>query len=164
MLCMCMQVHEHGGLPDHPQHGRLDGEWLSSWRTHTTEHVSSTTVVGRSLNPALSSSLTLQIDTYGTEEQRQRYLPDMCSLAKFSSYCLTEPNSGSDAASLSTRAEKDGDAYVLNGSKVSAASLLCAAHPSLSIASNSPSAERRQDRRSMPELIRGWLLVLVMVH
>lgn len=79
----------------------------------------------------------------------------MCSLAKFSSYCLTEPNSGSDAASLSTRAEKDGDAYVLNGSKVSAASPLCRASVT-SIASHSPSAERGQDRRSMPELIRGW--------
>jgi hypothetical protein len=60
----------------------------------------------------------IQIDTYGSEEQRQRFLPDMCSLAKFSSYCLTEPNSGSDAASLSTRAVRDGSHYVLNGSKV----------------------------------------------
>lgn len=65
-----------------------------------------------------TSALMIQIDTYGSEEQRQRFLPDMCSLAKFSSYCLTEPNSGSDAASLSTRAVRDGSHYILNGSKV----------------------------------------------
>lgn len=57
------------------------------------------------------------IDTFGSEEQRQRWLPEMASLAKFSSYCLTEPNSGSDAASLSTKAVRDGDHYVINGSK-----------------------------------------------
>eukprot|EP01135_Chromosphaera_perkinsii_P007744 Nk52_evm33s967 gene=Nk52_evmTU33s967 len=57
------------------------------------------------------------INTYGTEEQKQRFLPDFCSMEKFSSYCLTEPGSGSDAASLRTFAKKEGDHYVLNGSK-----------------------------------------------
>lgn len=57
------------------------------------------------------------IDTYGTEEQRQRWLPKLAPLDLIASYCLTEPSSGSDAASLRTRAERDGDHYVLNGSK-----------------------------------------------
>ena len=57
------------------------------------------------------------IDCYGSEEQRQRFLPDMTAMRKISSYCLTEPGSGSDAAALRTRAVRDGDHYVLNGSK-----------------------------------------------
>ncbi|MBS8258964.1 acyl-CoA dehydrogenase [Roseibium polysiphoniae] len=57
------------------------------------------------------------IDTYGSQELRQAYLPDLCTMARFASYCLTEPGSGSDAASLRTSAREDGDHYVLNGSK-----------------------------------------------
>jgi hypothetical protein len=57
------------------------------------------------------------IDTFGNADQKSRWLPDLFSMAKFASYCLTEPGSGSDAASLRTRAERDGDHYVLNGSK-----------------------------------------------
>ncbi|PLW76725.1 isobutyryl-CoA dehydrogenase [Cohaesibacter celericrescens] len=57
------------------------------------------------------------IDTYGSQEQRQRWLPDMCSMDIFGAYCLTEANSGSDAAALRTKAVRDGDHYVLNGSK-----------------------------------------------
>ena len=57
------------------------------------------------------------IDTYGSEEQRHRFLPKLCTMAHFASYCLTEPDSGSDAASLTTHAVRDGDAYVLNGAK-----------------------------------------------
>ncbi|WP_350334510.1 isobutyryl-CoA dehydrogenase [Coralliovum pocilloporae] len=57
------------------------------------------------------------IDTFGSDEQRTRFLPRLCSMEHFASYCLTEPGAGSDAASLKTRAERDGDAYVLNGSK-----------------------------------------------
>lgn len=57
------------------------------------------------------------IDTYGTEEQRQKFLPKLTTMEHFASYCLTEPSSGSDAASLLTKAVKQGDHYVLNGSK-----------------------------------------------
>jgi alkylation response protein AidB-like acyl-CoA dehydrogenase len=57
------------------------------------------------------------VDTFGNQEQRERFLPGMVSLDTFSSYCLTEPGSGSDAASLSTKAVRDGDHYVLNGTK-----------------------------------------------
>ncbi len=57
------------------------------------------------------------IDKYGSDEIRQRFLPRMTTMELIGSYCLTEPGSGSDAAALRTRAERDGDHYVLNGSK-----------------------------------------------
>ena len=57
------------------------------------------------------------IDTWGTQDQRERFLPGMMTMDKIASYCLTEPGAGSDAASLSTRAVRDGDHYVLNGAK-----------------------------------------------
>lgn len=57
------------------------------------------------------------IDRFGSEKQRQQWLPDITSMAKIASYCLTEPGSGSDASALSTKAVRDGDEYVLNGGK-----------------------------------------------
>ncbi len=57
------------------------------------------------------------IDRYGDEDQRACFLPRMMRMEIIASYCLTEPDSGSDAASLKTRAVRDGDDYVLNGSK-----------------------------------------------
>ena len=57
------------------------------------------------------------IDTFGTEAQRQMYLPKLCTMELIASYCLTEPGAGSDAAALRTRAVRDGDHYVLNGQK-----------------------------------------------
>lgn len=53
----------------------------------------------------------------GTEEQKRRYLPRLASGELLSSFCLTEPDSGSDAASLKTTAVRDGEHYVLNGTK-----------------------------------------------
>lgn len=57
------------------------------------------------------------VDKFGNEEQRKRFLPSLVTMEKLASYCLTEPGSGSDAASLSTKAVRKGDDYVLNGSK-----------------------------------------------
>jgi alkylation response protein AidB-like acyl-CoA dehydrogenase len=57
------------------------------------------------------------IDRFGGDEVRRRFLPDLCSMQRFASYCLTEPNAGSDAAALQTRAVDAGDHYVLNGTK-----------------------------------------------
>lgn len=57
------------------------------------------------------------IQQYGNDVQRQQWLPKLTSLEWLSSYCLTESGSGSDAASLKSRAEKDGSFYILNGSK-----------------------------------------------
>jgi alkylation response protein AidB-like acyl-CoA dehydrogenase len=57
------------------------------------------------------------IDSHGGEAARQKFLPKLCTMQHFASYALTEPGSGSDAASLTTRATRDGDHYVLNGAK-----------------------------------------------
>ncbi len=57
------------------------------------------------------------IDTFGSDDLKGRYLPDLVSMEKLASYALTEPSSGSDAAALKTTAKRDGDHYVLNGTK-----------------------------------------------
>jgi hypothetical protein len=57
------------------------------------------------------------IDRFGDEAARQRFLPKLTTMEHFASYCLTEPGAGSDAASLKSRAERQGDHYVINGAK-----------------------------------------------
>ncbi|MBL70094.1 MAG: acyl-CoA dehydrogenase [Rhodobiaceae bacterium] len=57
------------------------------------------------------------IDSFGNAEQRAKYLPRLTSMEWIASYCLTEPGSGSDAGAMRSRAVRDGDHYVLNGSK-----------------------------------------------
>lgn len=57
------------------------------------------------------------IDRFGNDDQRARFLPKLMTMEHFASYCLTEPGAGSDAASLKTRAVRDGDDYLLTGSK-----------------------------------------------
>jgi alkylation response protein AidB-like acyl-CoA dehydrogenase len=66
---------------------------------------------------SIHNMVAWMIDAYGAGELRERLLPDLCSMAKFASYCLTEPDSGSDAASLKTRAVREDDHYVLDGNK-----------------------------------------------
>ena len=103
-----------GGIFVDPEHGgtglqRLDGvvifEALARGCTATTSYLTIHNMCG------------WMIDTFGNDEQKARWLPDLCTLERFTSYCLTEPNSGSDAASLRTTAVRDGDDFVLNGSK-----------------------------------------------
>ena len=60
---------------------------------------------------------TWMVTTFGGERLVGEWGPKLTSGAKLASYCLTEPNAGSDAASLKTSAKKDGDVYILNGSK-----------------------------------------------
>ncbi|MBA4354414.1 MAG: acyl-CoA dehydrogenase [Novosphingobium sp.] len=57
------------------------------------------------------------IDTFGGDEIKARYLPGLVTMDLMASYCLTEPGSGSDAAALKTTARRDGDDYILNGTK-----------------------------------------------
>jgi len=57
------------------------------------------------------------IDCFGSDAVKAKYLPDLVPMDRIASYCLTEPGSGSDAAALKTRAVKDGDHYVVSGSK-----------------------------------------------
>ncbi|MFJ3434418.1 acyl-CoA dehydrogenase family protein [Streptomyces cyaneofuscatus] len=66
---------------------------------------------------SIHNMVAWMVDTYGTESQRGRYLPELCTMEQLGSYCLTEPGAGSDAAALRTRAVRDGDHYVLTGSK-----------------------------------------------
>ncbi len=58
------------------------------------------------------------VDTFGSEELRKEFVPRLATMECLSSYCLTEPGSGSDAASLITTAKRDGDDFVVNGAKV----------------------------------------------
>ena len=73
--------------------------------------------------PATSAYISIHnmaawmIDCFGSAELKARFLPDLVSMEKIASYCLTEPGSGSDAAALKTTARRDGDHYVLNGTK-----------------------------------------------
>ncbi len=54
----------------------------------------------------------------GNEEQKRRFLPDLCAGRKIAAFCLTEPNAGSDAASIKTRAVRDGNRWIISGSKI----------------------------------------------
>ncbi len=65
----------------------------------------------------IHNMVTWMVDAYGCEEIRKEIVPAMAAGQKLGSYLLTEPNSGSDAASLKTRAEKSGSKYILNGTK-----------------------------------------------
>ena len=67
---------------------------------------------------SIHNMVAWMIDAYGSDEQRRKWLPALCKMELFASYCLTEPAAGSDAAALQTRAVRDGDCYVLNGQKL----------------------------------------------
>ena len=73
--------------------------------------------------PSVGSFLSIHnmcggmIDRFGSAEDRARWLPDLCSMRKVFSYCLTEPGAGSDAAALRTRAERVEGGWRLNGTK-----------------------------------------------
>ena len=76
--------------------------------------------VDQSIGITLSAGVGLGINpilTYGNEEQKERYLPDLVSGRALAGFGLTEPEAGSDAAATRTRAVRDGDEWVLNGAK-----------------------------------------------
>ena len=67
---------------------------------------------------SIHNMVAWMVDSYGSDEIRQRFLPKLAAMDQIASYCLTEPGAGSDAAALKTRAEKVGNShYVLNGGK-----------------------------------------------
>ncbi len=74
-------------------------------------------------DPAVAAYISIHnmvvwmIDTYGDDDQRATWLPDLTSMSAFGGYCLTEPGAGSDAANIATSAVRDGDEYVLTGVK-----------------------------------------------
>ncbi len=96
---------EHGGS----EMGRLDAalifEQLSRGCVSTAAFLS------------IHNMVTWMVDTFGDAELRARFVPKLASMETIGSYCLTEPGSGSDAASLKTKAVRDGNHYVLNGTK-----------------------------------------------
>ena len=99
----CDEEHGGSGL------GRLDStiifEELASACPSTAAYIS------------IHNMCAWMIDSFGDDALRARFLPKLMTMEHFASYCLTEPGAGSDAASLRTRAERDDDHYVINGSK-----------------------------------------------
>ncbi|KON83041.1 acyl-CoA dehydrogenase [Rossellomorea marisflavi] len=82
---------------------------------HELSRVSATIGVILSVHTSVGTNPILY---FGTEEQKQTYIPKLASGEYLGAFCLTEPSAGSDAKSLKTKAEDRGDHYVLNGSKV----------------------------------------------
>ena len=66
---------------------------------------------------SIHNMATWMIDKFGNQGLKDKLLPSLVTLEHMASYCLTEPGAGSDAASLKTKAVKDGDHYILNGAK-----------------------------------------------
>lgn len=66
---------------------------------------------------SIHNMATGMIESFGSSRLRRRFLPKLITMEHMASYCLTEPNSGSDAAALRTRAKREGDEFVLNGTK-----------------------------------------------
>lgn len=97
--------HEHGGTGLSRLDGTLIFEELATGCPSTAAYIS-----------IHNMSATI-IDRHGNENQRKHWLPQLISMSALGSYCLTEPGSGSDAAALKTTAKRDGDHYILNGTK-----------------------------------------------
>ena len=74
--------------------------------------------IGHATFLSIHNMVAWMIDSFASEDLRQRFATRLCAGELIGSYCLTEPNHGSDAGNLTTRAEKDGDSYVINGAKV----------------------------------------------
>lgn len=66
---------------------------------------------------SIHNMVTWMIDSYGSDAQREEWVPRLSTMEALGSYCLTEPGAGSDAAALMTRAVRDGETYVINGVK-----------------------------------------------
>jgi len=95
----------HGGAGLSRQDATIIFEELATGCTSTAAYLS------------IHNMVAWMIDAFGSEQQRARWLPGLTTMDLLASYCLTEPDSGSDAASLATRAERRGEDYVLNGAK-----------------------------------------------
>lgn len=100
-----------------PQHyGGMGADYISLGIVcEELERADSTARVVMSVHVGLHCMTLMQ---WGTEEQKNRWLPDLATGKKVGGFGLTEPNAGSDAANLRTTATKDGDSYILNGSKI----------------------------------------------
>ncbi|MEE6485317.1 hypothetical protein FKM82_014242 [Ascaphus truei] len=95
----------------------VGGAELSRLDTSIIFEALSTGCVSTTAYMSIHNMCVWMVDTFGNEEQRHQFCPSLCNMDTFASYCLTEPGSGSDAASLLTSAKRDGEHYILNGSK-----------------------------------------------
>ena len=103
------------GISIPARYGGMDTDYISLGIVcEELERADSTARVVMSVHSGLHSLTILQ---WGSDEQKQRWLPDLASGKRWGGFGLTEPNAGSDAANLRTTASKDGDDYVLNGEK-----------------------------------------------
>lgn len=104
------------GIPFPTEYGGAGGDEVSY--AITVEELSRVCASTGVIVSAHTSLCCWPIYTYGTEEQKQKYLPDLLSGRKIGAFGLTEPNAGTDAAGQQTRAVLDGDEWVLDGAKV----------------------------------------------
>ena len=104
------------GVPYPEEYGGAGMSYLSyiSVAEELAKHCATTSV----MVSAHTSLCTWPIFHFGTEEQKQKYLPDLCSGEKLGAFGLTEPGAGTDAAMQKTTAEDKGDHWVINGSKI----------------------------------------------
>ncbi|WP_066310153.1 acyl-CoA dehydrogenase [Bacillus sp. FJAT-29814] len=104
------------GIPVPEQYGGAEMDFTSYIiAINELSKVSATIGVILSVHTSVGTNPILY---FGTEEQKQKYVPKLSSGEYLGAFCLTEPSAGSDAASLKSRAVRDGDHYVINGSKV----------------------------------------------
>jgi alkylation response protein AidB-like acyl-CoA dehydrogenase len=104
------------GLPYPEEYGGSGSDFLSyAIAVEEISRACASTGIGLSVHVSLCS---WPIFKYGTEEQKQKYLRPLAEGTKLGAFGLTEPNAGTDAAAGSTVAVKDGDSYILNGTKV----------------------------------------------
>ncbi|USK70122.1 acyl-CoA dehydrogenase [Peribacillus asahii] len=104
------------GIPIPEKYGGAEMDFMSYIiAIHEISKVSPTVGVILSVHTSVGTN---PIVYFGTEEQKQHYVPKLASGEWLGAFCLTEPSAGSDAASLKTKAVKEGDHYRINGSKV----------------------------------------------
>ena len=104
------------GIPVEEKYGGAEMDFVSYIiAIHELSKVSATVGVILSVHTSVGTN---PIIYFGNDEQKQRYLPKLATGEYLGAFCLTEAGSGSDAASLKSRAVKDGEHYVLNGSKM----------------------------------------------
>ena len=104
-FCGIYTGEEHGGMALGRVEAALIFEELSRGDVSTAAFIS------------IHNMAAWMIDKFGSDALRARYVPRLTTMELIASYCLTEPGSGSDAAGLRTTAKRDGDHWVLNGSK-----------------------------------------------
>jgi butyryl-CoA dehydrogenase len=104
------------GLPYREEYGGGGGDYLSY--TIAVEEIARACGATALIYAAHVSLGCAPISYFGTEEQKQKWLPHLCSGQGLGAFGLTEPEAGSDAGATRTTAVRDGDGYVLNGSKM----------------------------------------------